>query len=138
MVSASVAGRRFNMVLLVIFAGLALVLAAVGIYGITSYSVAQRTREMGLRMALGAQPATVLGLVLREAGTLALLGLGAGLLLAFGATRVMASLLFGVGSTDPATFAAVSLALAAVSLFAAYLPGRRATQVDPMVALRAD
>jgi putative ABC transport system permease protein len=138
MVSASVAGRRFNMVLLVIFAGLALVLAAVGIYGITSCSVAQRTREMGLRMALGAQPGTVLGLVLREAGTLALLGLGAGLLLAFAATRVMSSLLFGVGSTDPATFAAVSLGLAAVSLFAAYLPGRRATQVDPMVALRAD
>jgi putative ABC transport system permease protein len=138
MISASVAGRRFNMVLLVIFAGLALVLAAVGIYGITSYSVAQRTREMGLRMALGAQPGTVLGLVLKEAGTLALLGLGAGLVLAFVATRVMSSLLFGVGSTDPATFAAVSLGLAAVSLFAAYLPGRRATQVDPMVALRAD
>jgi putative ABC transport system permease protein len=138
MVSTSVAGRRFNMVLLVIFAGLALVLAAVGIYGITSYSVAQRTREMGLRMALGARPGTVLGLVLREAGTLALLGLGAGLVLAFAATRVMSSLLFGVGSTDPATFAAVSLGLAAVSLFAAYLPGRRATQVDPMVALRAD
>jgi putative ABC transport system permease protein len=138
MISDSVAGRRFNMVLLVIFAGLALVLAAVGIYGITSYSVAQRTREMGLRMALGAQPGTVLGLVLKEAGTLALLGLGAGLILAFVATRVMSSLLFGVGSTDPATFAAVSLGLAAVSLFAAYLPGRRATQVDPMVALRAD
>jgi putative ABC transport system permease protein len=137
-VSESVAGRRFNMVLLGVFAVLALVLAAVGIYGITSYSVVQRTREMGLRMALGAQPGAVLGLVLRETGTLALVGLGAGLLLAVAATRVMASLLFGVGATDPTTFAGVSLALAAVSLLAAYLPGRRATRIDPMVALRAD
>jgi putative ABC transport system permease protein len=134
----SLAGRRFNMVLLGIFAGLALVLAAVGIYGITSYSVVQRTREMGLRMALGAQPWTVLALVLREAGKLTALGLAAGLALALAATRLMASLLFGVGSADPATFAAVAVGLAAVALLAAYLPGRRATQVDPMVALRAD
>lgn len=118
------------------FAGLALVLAAVGIYGITAYSVAQRTREMGLRMALGAQPGTVLGMVLKEAGVLAGVGLAAGLALA--ATRVMASLLFGVPATDPTTFAAVALALAVVSLAAAYVPGRRATRVDPMVALRAD
>jgi len=137
-VSRSLASRRFSMVLLGVFAGLALVLAAVGIYGITSYSVAQRTREMGLRMALGAEPGTVLRMVLREAGTLALVGLATGLLLALAATRVMASLLFGVGSTDPATFAAVAIALALVSLTAAYLPGRRATRVDPMVALRAE
>lgn len=137
-VSDSMAGRQFNMVLLGVFAALALVLAAVGIYGITSYSVAQRTREMGLRMALGAQPGTVLLMVLREAGTLALIGLAAGLVLAFAATRLMASLLFGVPATDPATFASVAAALALVSFFAAYLPGRRATQVDPMVAFRAD
>jgi putative ABC transport system permease protein len=137
-VSESLAGRRFNMVLLGIFAGLALVLAAVGIYGITSYSVVQRTREMGLRMALGAQPWTVLALVLREAGKLTALGLAAGLVLALVATRVMSSLLFGVGSTDPTTFAAVAVGLAVVALLAAYMPGRRATQVDPMVALRAD
>jgi predicted permease len=134
----SLAGRRFNMVLLGVFAGLALVLAAVGIYGITSYSVAQRTREMGLRMALGAQPWTVLMLVLREAGALALIGLAAGIVLAFAATRVMASLLFNTGATDPVTFASVAAALALVSLFAAWVPGRRATQVDPMVAMRAD
>jgi putative ABC transport system permease protein len=137
-VSESMAGRRFNMVLLGVFAVLALVLAAVGIYGITSYSVAQRTREMGLRMALGAQPWTVLRLVLREAGWLALIGLAAGLVLAFAATRVMASLLFNTGATDPATFASVAAALALVSLFAAWVPGRRATRVDPMVAMRSD
>ncbi|MFL6196587.1 MAG: ABC transporter permease [Thermoanaerobaculia bacterium] len=137
-VDESLAGRRFNMVLLGVFAALAMVLAAVGIYGITSYSVAQRTREMGLRMALGAQPGEVLRLVLREAGALALIGLAAGLALAFAATRVMASLLFNTGATDPTTFASVSLALALVSLFAAWVPGRRATRVDPMVAMRAD
>jgi putative ABC transport system permease protein len=126
------------MVLLGIFAGLALVLAAVGIYGLTSYSVAQRTREMGLRMALGAQPGEVLRMVLREAGSLAGIGLAAGLVLAFAATRLMASLLFGVPATDPATFGAVALGLALVSLLAAYVPGRRATRVDPMVAFRAD
>jgi ABC-type antimicrobial peptide transport system permease subunit len=126
------------MVLLGVFAGLALVLAAVGIYGVTAYSVAQRTREMGLRMALGAERWTVLALVLREAGALALAGLAAGLALAFAATRVMASLLFGVGTTDPLTFASVAATLALVSLFAAWVPGRRATQVDPMVALRTD
>jgi putative ABC transport system permease protein len=132
------AGRQFNMVLLGVFAALAMVLAAVGIYGITSYSVAQRTREMGLRMALGAQPGTVLRMVLREAGALAVTGLVAGLVLAFAVTRLMASLLFGVPATDPPTFAGVAAALALVSLFAAYLPGRRATRVDPMVAFRAD
>jgi putative ABC transport system permease protein len=137
-VSRAVAGRRFNMVLLGVFAALALLLAAVGIYGITAFSVAQRTREMGLRMALGAGRGTVLALVLREAGSLALAGLAAGLVLALAATRVMASLLFGVGATDPATFGGVAAALAFVSFFAAWVPGRRATEVDPMVALRTD
>jgi ABC-type antimicrobial peptide transport system permease subunit len=138
MIAESVAGRRFSMLLLGAFAGLALVLAAVGIYGITAYSVAQRTREMGLRMALGAQPGTVLGMVLKEAGVLAGVGLAVGLVLALASTRVMASLLFGVPATDPMTFAVVAFALTVVSLAAAYVPGRRATRVDPMVALRAD
>ncbi|HEX6900243.1 MAG TPA: ABC transporter permease [Thermoanaerobaculia bacterium] len=137
-VSGSVAGRRFNMVLLGIFAGLALVLAAVGIYGLTAYSVAQRTREMGLRMALGAEPGTVLRMVLREAGSLAGIGLLAGLIAAFAATRLMASLLFGVPATDPPTFGAVAVGLALVSLLAAYVPGRRATRVSPMIAMRND
>jgi putative ABC transport system permease protein len=138
MVDRSLAGRRFNLVLLSLFAGLALVLSAVGIYGVISYSVAQRTREMGLRMALGAQRRTVLALVVREAGALTLGGLAAGLVLSLAATRVMASLLFGVGATDPLTLAVVSCGLALVSLAAASVPGQRATRVDPMVALRSD
>jgi putative ABC transport system permease protein len=138
MIDRSLAGRRFNLVLLGLFAGLAVVLAAVGIYGVMSYQVAQRTREMGLRMALGAQRGAVLALVVREAGLLSLTGLGAGLVLSLLATRVMASLLFGVGATDPLTLAVVSACLALVSLAAAYVPGERATRVDPMVALRAD
>ncbi|HEX2225405.1 MAG TPA: ABC transporter permease [Thermoanaerobaculia bacterium] len=137
-VSASVAGRRFNMVLLGVLAALALVLSAVGIYGVTSYSVSQRTREMGLRMALGARRGQVLGMVVAEAGRLAVLGVICGLVLAFLATRVMASLLFGVQPTDPVTFAAVALGLALIAMLAAWLPGRRATGVDPMVALRSE
>jgi putative ABC transport system permease protein len=133
MIGRSLAGRRFNLVLLGLFAGLALVLSAVGIYGVMSYSVAQRTREMGLRMALGAQRRAVLALVVREAGALTVGGLAAGLILSLAATRVMASLLFGVGATDPLTLAAVSFGLALVSLAAAYLPGQRATRVDPPV-----
>jgi putative ABC transport system permease protein len=136
--AASVAGRRFQMMLLAAFAGLALALAAVGIYGVTSYSVAQRTREMGLRMALGAPRATVLKLVLREAGKLAALGLAAGLALALASTRVLRSFLYGVGSTDPATFAAVAVVLASVALLAAWLPSLRATRVDPMEAMRGE
>ncbi|HVS00570.1 MAG TPA: ABC transporter permease [Thermoanaerobaculia bacterium] len=135
-VAESVAGRRFNMILLGVFAGLALVLASVGIYGVTAYSVSQRTREMGLRMALGAQPGQVLRMVVREAGTLAVAGIVAGLALGLLATRVMASLLFGIGTSDPGTFTSVSLALAFVTVAAAWLPGRKATRVDPMVALR--
>jgi predicted permease len=138
MVDRALAGRRFNLVLLSLFAGLALVLSVVGIYGVMSYSVAQRTRELGLRMALGARRRAVLALVVREAGALTLGGLVAGLVLSLAATRVMASLLFGVGATDPVTLAAVSIGLALVSLVAAYVPGQRATRVDPMVALRAD
>jgi putative ABC transport system permease protein len=135
-VAESVAGRRFNMILLGVFAALALVLASVGIYGVTAYSVSQRTREMGLRMALGAQPGQVLRMVVREAGALAVAGIFAGLVLGLLATRLMASLLFGIGTTDPGTFTSVSLALALVTVAAAWLPGRKATRVDPMVALR--
>ncbi len=138
MIDRSLAGRRFNLILLGLFAGLALVLSAVGIYGVMAYSVAQRTREIGLRMALGARRRTVLALVVREAGILTLGGLAAGLILSFLATRLMASLLFGVGTNDPITLTAVSAALALVSLGAAYVPGQRATRVDPMVALRAE
>jgi putative ABC transport system permease protein len=137
-VADSVAARRFNLLLLGLFAALALALAAVGIYGITSYAVVQRTRELGLRMALGAQPGEVLRLLVTEAGALAGLGLGLGLAAAWALTRVMASLLYGVGSTDPATFAGVALALLLIALASAWVPGRRATKLDPMVALRTD
>jgi putative ABC transport system permease protein len=137
-VGESVAGRRFNTILLGVFAALALVLAAVGIYGITAYSVSQRTREMGLRLALGAQRVQVLRLVVQEAGLLALSGIALGLGLGLLATRVMSSLLFGVKATDPGTYLAVSVALALVAMAAAYLPGRRATAIDPMTALRME
>jgi putative ABC transport system permease protein len=137
-VAESVAGRRFNLLLLSLFAALALTLSGVGIYGVTAYSVVQRTREMGLRMALGSQAGQVLRLVVGEAGLLAGTGVLIGLLAAFGLTRVMSSLLYGVGSTDPATFAAVALGLLLIALAAACLPGLRATRVDPMVALRGE
>src|SRR6185436_4854269 len=135
-VDESVAGRRFQTTLLGLFAALALALSVVGIYGLTSYSVTQRTREMGLRMALGARRSTVLRLVLTEAGALAAAGVAAGVVLALGLTRLLASFLFGVGATDPATFAAVVVGLAGVALLSAYVPGLRATRVHPMEALR--
>ncbi|HZF10684.1 MAG TPA: ABC transporter permease [Thermoanaerobaculia bacterium] len=137
-VAESLAARRFNLLLLGLFAGLALALSAVGIYGVTAYSVTQRTREMGLRMALGAQPSGVLRLVVGEAGALVGLGVLVGLAAAFALTRVMASLLYGVGTTDPGTFAAVAVGLTGVALAAAYVPGRKATRVDPLTALRAE
>jgi putative ABC transport system permease protein len=137
-VDLTVARPRFSMLLLSLFAGLALVLAIVGIYGITSYSVSQRRRELGLRMALGAQPQGILGLVMRETGTLAVAGVLLGLAAALALTRAMTSLLFGVGAADPATFLGVPLGLVLVSLVAAWFPGRRATRVDPVVALRAE
>jgi putative ABC transport system permease protein len=136
LISASVSGRRFTLILLGLFSGLALVLAAIGIYGVISYSVAQRTRDIGIRMALGASQTQVLrdvlGLGLRLTG----LGLLLGLLSAFLATRVLSSLLYGVASTDALTFTAVSVVLTVVALLASYLPARRATRVDPIVALR--
>jgi putative ABC transport system permease protein len=137
-IDASVAKRRFSLLLLGLFAALALVLSVVGIYGITSYSVVQRTRELGLRMALGARRQGVLLLVLREAGTLAGLGVVIGLAAAFASIRVLASFLYGVGATDPLTYAGVALGLLLITLAAAYVPGWRATRVDPLVALRTD
>ena len=135
-VSQSVARQRFSMLLLGIFAALALVLAAVGIYGVMSYSVAQRTREFGIRMALGAQRSDVLKLAVGQGLKLVLIGIGIGLAAAFVLTRVMSSLLFGVSATDPATFMIISLVLIGVAVAASFIPARRATKIDPMVALR--
>lgn len=132
----TVARARFNTLLLGIFAGLATLLSAVGIFGVMSYSVQLRTREIGLRMALGAQPRRVLMLVLRQGLLLTLVGIGVGLAGALALTRVMSGLLYGVGATDPVTFAAIVVLLAVVSLIACYIPARRATRVDPLIALK--
>jgi putative ABC transport system permease protein len=132
----SVAPRRTPMLLLSAFAGVALLLAMMGIYGVTAYYVTQRTQEIGIRMALGAQMSDVLKLVLKGGMALALLGIAAGLVGAFALTRLLSSLLFGVKPTDLATFAAVSLCLVTTALIACYIPARRATKVDPLVALR--
>ncbi|HXI90674.1 MAG TPA: FtsX-like permease family protein, partial [Blastocatellia bacterium] len=136
LVSRSVSEPRFNMILLAVFAGLALALASIGIYGVMSYSVAERTREIGIRMAMGAQTDDVLKLVLKQGTVLIVMGLGLGLVASFALTRVISTFLFGVGATDPATFAGIALLLSAVALLACYIPARRATKVDPMVALR--
>ncbi|MGI9115478.1 MAG: FtsX-like permease family protein [Chthoniobacterales bacterium] len=136
-VAGAVARQRFSMLLLAIFAGLALVLAAVGIYGVMSYSVAQQTREIGIRMALGARRSDVLKMTVKQGLKLIGAGLIVGLAAAFVLTRAMASLLFGISATDPITFVIISLVLLATALLASYIPALRATRVDPMVALRA-
>ena len=135
-VSTSAAQRRFSMTLFVLFGVLATVLAAVGIYGVISYTVAQRTREIGIRMALGADAGAVLQMVLRDGFRLALIGIAVGVAGAFGVARLISNLFFGVKPDDPFTFAVAPLVLAAVALLACYIPARRATRVDPLEALR--
>ena len=135
-VAKSVAPQRFVTSLFMLFAGLALLLAIVGIYGVMSYSVTQRTQEIGIRVALGAQGGDVLRLIVGQGLSLALIGVSIGVAAAFGSTRVMSSLLYGVSATDTATFVVVAVCLTVVALLACYLPARRAMKVDPMVALR--
>ena len=135
-VANSLAARRFAMVLLGIFAGLATLLASVGIYGVISYIASQRTHEIGVRMALGAARADVLRMMLSQAGKMAFIGVAVGLVAALLLTRLMASMLFGVSTYDPLTFSGVAILLSAVALAACLIPARRATRVDPMVALR--
>jgi ABC-type antimicrobial peptide transport system permease subunit len=134
--SSSLDGQRFSLVIFAAFGVAALLLAAMGIYGVTSYAVAQRTQEIGIRMALGAQMKDVLKLILRNAMSLVLFGAILGLAGAYAATRVMSSLLFGVTPTDLATFVAVPLILLMVALVASLVPAYRATTVDPLIALR--
>jgi putative ABC transport system permease protein len=140
LLSDSVAGRRLFMTLLSFFAAVALALAAVGIYGVMSYSVTQRTHEIGIRMALGATSADVLKLVIRQGMKLTVTGVALGLAGTYALTKLLASavsgLLYEVGASDPVTFGAISLILSAVALAACYIPARKATRTDPMIALR--
>jgi putative ABC transport system permease protein len=136
LVSDSVSTQRITLTLLGLFSVLALTLAAIGIYGVISYSVAQRTHEIGIRLALGAQRKDVMRMVLKQGVNIAFMGVSIGLAASIGLTRLMSSLLFSVSANDPATFAGVALLLIAVAMLACYIPARRATRVDPMVALR--
>jgi putative ABC transport system permease protein len=137
-IGRSIGERRFMMMLLGAFAGVAMLLAAIGVYGVLAYVVSQRTQEIGVRLAIGASPADVVQLFLREGVALAAIGLAIGAAGALAAGRALTTLLFGVSATDPATFIAVALALATAAFCASYLPARRAAKVDPMEALRTD
>jgi len=135
---ATLGQRRLTMWLLGVFAGVALLLAVIGIYGVIAYSVAQRTQEVGIRMALGAQRGDILWLVVGQGLVLTLAGVGLGMIGALALTGVMKGLLFGVSATDPGTFVGVALLFVAVALLASYLPARRAARIDPMTALRVE
>jgi putative ABC transport system permease protein len=137
-IDQSLDGQRSQTRLLAFFGLLALLLSSIGIYGVMAYSVAQRTREIGIRMAMGARPRNVLSLVVRQGMTLVMAGVALGLIGAFAITRLIGSLLFGVTAADPATFVVASLLLVGVAAPAGYLPARRATKVDPLIALRYD
>jgi putative ABC transport system permease protein len=137
-VSNSMTRPRMYTVLVALFSGIAGVLAALGLYGVMAYAVTQRTREIGVRVALGAQRRDVVGLIVRESAALIAIGLGSGLAAASLATRYLRDLLFGLTPLDPVTFASVAGLLAAVALFAAYIPARRATSIDPLAALRQE
>jgi putative ABC transport system permease protein len=132
----SVSQSRFYMRLFAIFAGMAVLLAAIGIYGVMSYFVSQRTHEIGVRLALGARPSDVLGLVGRLGLKLTLIGVALGAAMALGLTRLIAGFLFGVKPGDPSTYIVVAVGLVGVALLACYVPARRASKVDPMIALR--
>jgi ABC-type antimicrobial peptide transport system permease subunit len=134
--SGAIAQQRFSMMLFAIFAGLALLLAMIGIYGVMSYAVQQRTREVGIRMALGASHRDVIAMIVWQGARLTVTGVAGGLVAAFGLTRLMSNLLFGVSARDPLTFAAIALLISGTALVACYIPARRATRVDPMIALR--
>ncbi|HEV2668478.1 MAG TPA: FtsX-like permease family protein, partial [Blastocatellia bacterium] len=136
--ATAVAQPRFRTTLIAIFAALALILASIGVYGVISYSVTQRTHEIGVRVALGARSRDVLSLIVKRGMTLTLIGLGVGLSASFALTRMMKTLLFDVSSGDPLTFIVISLLLTFVALLACFVPARRATKVDPVVALRRE
>jgi putative ABC transport system permease protein len=137
-IGRSIAERRFTMLLLASFASVAVLLAAIGVYGVLAYLVSQRTQEIGVRLAIGATPADVVRMFVREGAGLTLVGVAAGLAGSLAVTRALSTLLFGVTTTDPITFAVVAGTLGLVALLASYLPARRAAKVDPMTALRMD
>jgi ABC-type antimicrobial peptide transport system permease subunit len=137
-ISETISQRRFSLVLLSLFAMIALLLAAIGIHGVMTYWVTQRTREIGIRIALGAKPYDVVKMVIGQGMSLTLIGVAIGLAAALTLTRIMKSLLFSVSATDPATFALIALLLVGVALIASYLPARRATRVDPIAVLKSE